>query len=230
MAQRGLYSSLAPNSTYYGNHGAVYYTDNWGRVTHAEPDAVAEQAPRNAEAQRTLEGKDPEFYRDAGHIFPSSQGGSGEKFNLTAQNEKVNQRDIHAFEQETDQMLAEGKQVHLKADITWPENGVAQPEAYLYTRETIGPNGEVVDREYTSMPNADMAQFPHFGPEAASLASEYDNPGAFIYDEEQDIAVNPETGAVVDVSDSVPEAEAALDAGPDAGADAGPDAADDLDP
>ena len=106
----------------------------------------------------------------------------------------------------------------------------------MYTRETIGPNGEVVDREYVSIPNADMAQFPHFGPEAASLAGEYDNPGAFIYNEEQDIAVNPETGAVVDVSESVPETEAAPDtgaapdAGPDVGADAGPDAADDLDP
>lgn len=75
MTKPSLYSSLTPNSTYYGNHGAIYTTDRWGRVTHVEAEPVPEKAPRNPYAQRTLEGKDGVSFQNAGHIIPASQGG-----------------------------------------------------------------------------------------------------------------------------------------------------------
>ena len=198
------YSSLNPNTTYYGPHQAEYHTDNYGRVASWYGQSVDDKEPRNFYAQRTLEGKNPE-HSHAGHMLAVSQGGSGERFNMTAQNASVNCRDYRAFERENAALVQQGYTVELYGENTFFPGGVNVPDAYLVERD-VSLNGEVVDVQHFSWSNADMSLYETEGQEeVAALQQQFENPGAYVYNEDMEIAVNYETGAVVDLNDGMEE-------------------------
>lgn len=202
---RSMFSSLEPNAIYThpASHGE-YHTDEYGRVTKfsADPRITSkEERERNTENQRTLEGKGP-GYEHAGHVLADRQGGSGEKFNLIPMQEAVDSRDYAAFEKETDGILQNGYNVHYNGEICYSGAetiaGVNRSEAIMVERLTIDPeNGAVVDRDFTSFTNMDMAEFENGDRESEELMAEFSNPDAVAYDEETDLVLDEATGAVV---------------------------------
>lgn len=200
---KSMYSSLNPNTSYTGPNGAQYNTDEHGRIETWNAQVSDEKAERNPYAQYTLEGKNPD-QSHAGHLLASSQGGSGEKFNMVPMNDAVNTRDYRAFERENDQLVREGYTVNLSGSNAYAANseGKNVPEAIMVDRE-VSLNGEHVYTEHASWTNLDMEDFEGKGEtEAAELYDQFDNPGAFVYNDEEEIAVNYDTGEVVDVNEN----------------------------
>lgn len=199
---RNMYSSLNPNTSYTGPNEAQYNTDEYGRIEtwHAQVDDKT--VARNPYAQYTLEGKNPD-QSHAGHLLASSQGGSGEKYNMVPMNDKVNTRDYRVFEKENDQLVQNGYTVNLSGSNSYAVNsgGKNIPAAIMVDRE-VSLNGEHLYTEHSSWTNLDMADFEDKGnAEAAELYDQFDNPGAFVYNDEAEIAVNYDTGEVVDLND-----------------------------
>lgn len=202
---RNMDSSLEPNAVYTGPHGAQYHTDEHGRIGswHAQVSDMKEA--RNPYMQYTLEGKNPD-QQHAGHLLASSQGGSGEKFNMVPMNDKVNTRDYRAFERENQQLLQQGYTVDLFGSNAYAldSQGKNVPEAIMVDRE-VSLGEDRLYTEHVSWTNLDMEQFADKGElEAAELSDQFDNPGAFVYNSEEEIAVNQDTGEVVDVSGNGP--------------------------
>lgn len=204
--ERSKYSSLEPNATYIhpDSHG-VYRTDDYGRVVSFSADprvTTKEERERNPENQRTLEGKGPGFSH-AGHLVADRHGGSGEKFNIVPMQENVDSRDYAAFEKETDALQQQGYAVHYNGTLSYSGAektvGVNQAEAIMVERQTMGPvTGEVVDHEYVSFSNLDMAQYMDAGnKESEELMSSFSNPNAVAYDEDADLLIDENTGAVI---------------------------------
>ena len=201
--ERSQYSSLEPNTTY--THPAsqgTYHTDDYGRVLTFEATpriTTKEERERNPENQRTLEGKGPGFSH-AGHLVADRHGGSGEKFNIVPMNENVDGRDFAAFEKETDGLL-QSYDVHYNGQLSYSGEavGVNQPESIMVERQTMDPvTGEMVDREYVSFSNLDMAQYLDVGQkESEELMSGFSNPNAVAYDEDADLVIDENTGAVI---------------------------------
>ena len=195
---------LQPNETYYGPNGAEYHTNEHGLVDRWHAQVSDESLTRNLYAQRTLDGKMPGYH--AGHFLAASQGGSGERFNLTVQNAMVNTRDYRAMERENAALYQQGNTVELHGSNSYLRDEVI-PDAYMVTREVTAPNGAQVSVDHFSWTNTDMGLYEHTGEqEAAQLQEQFENPGAFVYNEEAGLAVNSETGEVVDCSQSPQEA------------------------
>lgn len=198
---RSMYSSLDPNTSYTGPNGAQYNTDEHGRIESWSAQVSDETNSRNPYAQYTLEGKNPD-QPHAGHLLESSQGGSGEKYNMVPMNDKVNTRDYRAFEKENDQLVQEGYTVNLSGNNAYAVNSEGKniPEAIMVDRE-VSLNGEQLYTEHSSWTNLDMEEFEGKGEtEAAELYDQCENPGAFVYNDEAEIAMNYDTGEVVDVN------------------------------
>lgn len=196
------YSSLTPNSTYYGPHGnAVYHTDEHGRVTDWSAQVSDVREDRNAQAQRGLEGKNPE-QSTAGHMLASSQGGSGEKYNMTPQNDAVNTRDYQAFERENAALHQAGYTVSLRGENSFFPGGVNVPDAYMVDRE-VSMNGEHLYTDHFSWTNTDMSQYENAGAqEVAGLQAQFDNPGAVIDNGEANMAINDGMGQAAGLGDA----------------------------
>ena len=180
---------LRPNYEYVHNKNH-YYTDKLGRVDWFYGHPIDNKAPRDLNAQRGLENKAPG--ENAGHIIAARHNGYGAGANLVRQDEKVNQRDISAFERETDVLLHDGKDVRLYGSISYI-NESNQPAAFSYTRDTMAPNGiNVEDVEHVSFTNMDMSIYEgqsendHW----AALAEEHANPNAVIVDDNNQIQAN----------------------------------------
>lgn len=199
MANKNRHSSLTPDSVYYGPNGnAEYHTDKHGRVVSWNAFVTDIKEPRNEDAQRTLEGKNPD-QQTAGHLLASSQGGSGEKYNMTPQNYYVNTRDYAAFEKENATLYSQGYTVQLRGSNSYFPTDENIPDAYMVSRD-VYEGDTFLYTDHFSWTNTDMEEFEGLGDEeTASLMDEFPNPGATIYDEENDIVVNQETGAVIDL-------------------------------
>ena len=204
--ERSKHSSLEPNTTYVhpASHG-VYRTDDYGRVVSFSADprvTTKEERERNPENQRTLEGKGPGFSH-AGHLVADRHGGSGEKINIVPMQENVDSRDYAAFEKETDALQQQGYAVHYNGELSYSGAektvGVNQAEAIMVERQTIDPaTGEMIDRDYASFSNLDMSQYETTGnKESEELMSGFSNPNAVAYDEDADLVIDENTGAVI---------------------------------
>ena len=177
---------LRPNYEYVHNNNH-YFTDRLVRTDWFYGRAIDNKASRDLNAQRNLENKAPG--ENAGHIIAARHNGYGAGANLVRQDEKVNQRDVAAFERGTDEILRDGKEVRLYGSISYI-NESNQPAAFSYTRETMAPNGiNVEDVEHVSFTNMDMSIYEG-QPENdhwAALAEEHDNPNAVIVDDHNQI-------------------------------------------
>lgn len=188
---------MLPNQEYVlnGNH---YFTDHLGRVDWWYGHPIDQKAPRDNNAQRNLENKAPG--ENAGHIIAARHNGYGAGVNLVRQNQAVNQRDIAAFERETDTLLHSGQDVRLYGSISYIGDS-NQPAAFTTTRDTMAPNGVyVTDVEHVSYTNMDMSIYDG-QPENdhwASLAENYDNPDAVIVDDHNQIQAAPDAGIMED--------------------------------
>ena len=204
------YSSLQPNATYHGPHGSTeYHTDAYGRVTDWSGQCVDIKEARNQYAQRTLEGKSSEF-RDASHLMDRCSGGSGEKYNMVPMHEKLNERDYKAFERENHQLMEAGNTVTLHGSNSYlfSTEGLNVPDGIMVTREVHDPNGALIEVSHHSWSNYDPAEFEAAGlEESAALMNEFENPNAFVYNGDENLAANETTNEVVNLS--LPETDAA---------------------
>lgn len=197
-----LFSQLAPNSTYHGPNNSVYHTDEYGRIVSWEGEISSTAEPRNYAAQRNLPGKN-DMQSHAGHLIATSQGGSGEAYNMVAQSAALNTRDYRAFERENAQLYASGAQVHLSGSLTYissPTPGVNIPDALMVDRTVTYSDGRQ-DVSNHSQTNLDMSEFIDKGEaKSAELMDQTPNPGAYIYNEENQTAYNAETNDLVDIN------------------------------
>ena len=177
---------LKPDYEYVHNNNH-YFTDELGRVDWFYGHPIDNKAPRDLKAQRNLENKAPG--ENAGHIIAARHNGYGAGANLVRQDQEVNQRDIAAFERETDVLLHDGKEVRLYGSISYI-NDSNQPAAFSFTRDTMAPNGiNVEDVEHVSYTNMDMSIFEG-QPENdywAALAEEQDDLNAVNVDNNNQI-------------------------------------------
>lgn len=194
MANKNMHSSLTPNSIYHGPNGAIYYTDQYGRICHWSGEISSNAQIRNYYAQRTLEGKNPD-QQHAGHLLASNQGGSGEKFNMVPMNAKVNQQDYRAWEKENEALYKEGYTVKLSGSNGYtPGLDTNAPEAIMATRE-VYKDDQYLYTEHFSITNFDIDDLEYVGErEALDLASEYNNPVQYYYDEENDAVIDMSNG------------------------------------
>lgn len=147
--------TLVPDNTYTVN-GTTYHTDSRGRITSFDGKLSARSAPRSLSAQRNLPGKQPG--EDAGHLMPSSRGGSGKVDNLIRMDHHVNTRDYRAMERQNDALLKEGKEVTLHGTVTYP--GTSNwPDCIMVTREVTDPATGITDVDHVSWTNTDMSEF-----------------------------------------------------------------------
>lgn len=150
----GAYT-LVPDNTYTVN-GTTYHTDSQGRITSFDGKLSAQSAPRSLSAQRNLPGKQPG--EDAGHLMPSSRGGSGKVDNLIRMDHHVNTRDYRAMERQNDALLKEGKEVTLHGTVTYPGDS-NWPDCIMVTREVTDPATGITDVDHVSWTNTDMSEF-----------------------------------------------------------------------
>lgn len=187
--------SLKENISYEKN-GTTYTTNENGNIAKFSGQPTLESAPRSPSSQRNLDGKTPGYH--AGHLVASSNGGSGKVDNLVPMDGKVNTRDYRAMERENNDLLKDGKTVTLHGELSY-SNGSSCPDAIMVTRETTDPGTGKVDTEHMSWTNTDMAEFENSG-EWASLADEYDNPGAVIADDQGNVLTDAQSSFNDDVA------------------------------
>lgn len=165
---------LESNTTYERN-GILYQTDEHGRVVFFSGNLQLRAAPRNPSAQHNLSGKLPGEH--AGHLIAARHYGTGEPPNLVRMDGKVNTRDYAAWERESDQLLREGKTVHIDGYLNYHEES-NRPEAIMTTRTVTDAAGSLLDREHTSWSNYDMSPIDDDETQVwFDLADTYPNPG-----------------------------------------------------
>ena len=165
---------LESNTTYERN-GILYQTDEYGRVVFFSGNLQLRVAPRNLSAQHNLPGKLPGEH--AGHLIAARHGGIGETPNLVRMDGKINTRDYAAWERESDQLLREGKTVHIDGYLSYHE-GSNRPEAIMTTRTVTDTTGNLLDREHASWSNYDISPMDDDEiQEWFDLADTYPNPG-----------------------------------------------------
>lgn len=105
------YGNLLPNIEYELN-GIKYQTDDKGRVTSWDGNLKDTPEPRDKDAQKDAGGKDRQENDHGGHLVASMNGGSGDDGNMVAMRGHLNQSDYKRGENEENQMLKDGKNVH----------------------------------------------------------------------------------------------------------------------
>lgn len=113
---------LQPNTTYELN-GNIYTTDEHGRIIRCEAKPVCSpENPRDNEAQRQAGGEDRKQNDQGGHIVGRDMNGDGGIGNLVAMDSKINQSDYKRMENDIKTALQDGKDVTIKAEITYNDN------------------------------------------------------------------------------------------------------------
>lgn len=180
--------SLKSDTTYEVN-GTTYTTNENGNISKFHGPVTDQSAPRSSSHQRNLSGKLPGDH--ASHLIAASNGGSGKVDNMVPMDGKVNTRDYRAMERENNDLIGEGKQVTLSGELFY-SNGSSRPDAIMVTRDTVDPATGKEDTEHMSWTNWDMSEFEDSG-HWASLADEYDNPGAVTVDDQGNVLTDAES-------------------------------------
>ena len=141
---------LKPNIIYRTGEGSYYYqTDEFGRITKTKTTKLRlqedirktetyERGPHNT---NTFDKKEND---DAGHLFASRFGGSGELDNLISQNYKINRGTWKKMEKRWTNALKEGKEVQVEMEIVYDE-ATRRPKEFNVT--------EIIDGKVKKFPS-----------------------------------------------------------------------------
>jgi hypothetical protein len=121
---------LAPKTVYIVDNRFVYVTDGAGRVTKASTTLDRLSGGDRSGYQQTKAGGTDRLPTDqGGHIFGSVFGAPGERINLTAMDQGVNQKTYRAMEKTWQDDVASGKKIDVEVDIRYPK-GSQRPSSY----------------------------------------------------------------------------------------------------
>ena len=116
-----------------------------------------ETAARNSYNQRIAGGKSRQPTDQGGHIVAASHNGSPDRINITAQDAKVNTRDIRAVERDETSALRSGDTITTER-ISHCYSDPNRPDAYMINDTVVGSDGttRTVSSSFT---NTDMSQY-----------------------------------------------------------------------
>lgn len=130
-----------PNTIIVVDEGAVYTTDDQGRVVLVEATLTdGPPAPRNEHHQRTLPGKAEKD--DAGHLIASVLGGNGDRINLVPMGQQVNRSKFATLENRWRKIVRSGGTVDVEIKVRYREG--PRPTMFVIIH---GPTGEEPDTE-----------------------------------------------------------------------------------
>lgn len=178
-------------------NGTRYTTDERGRITHAEgylTDTPYNERDNSAQSDVGRSAGKPGY--DGGHIRARMNGGSSGNENIVPMRDTINRGDYKQSENEENQMLKEGKQVHEKIEVTYDGDSLIPSKIEkIYTdgEKTVeltvdnvegstdlleGIEGEISDQDLSSLKDeiADM-QADGNKVSATSVRREYDGEG-----------------------------------------------------
>lgn len=92
-----------------------------------------------------------------GHLVPSSQNGTSDSINITAQNGKVNTRDVRVVERDESSAVKNGATIQTER-TAYCSNDPNRPDAYMYSDHVTMPDGTTHDIHHSWI-NVDMNQY-----------------------------------------------------------------------
>lgn len=149
-------NNISRTETHNGYNYEVY--DN-GSV-RATGQIQNEKAERNGYIQRTAGGASRQETDHGGHLVPASQNGTSDSINISAQNAKVNTRDVRAVEREESKAVNNGATIETER-IAVCDIDPDRPSAYIINDHVIMPDGSEHDIHH-SFTNEDMSQFDKY--------------------------------------------------------------------
>lgn len=155
-------------------NGYTYTRDEGGNLT-AAGEMENEPSERSAHAQRTA-GGDARLPTDhGGHLVPASNGGMKDGMNITAQDGKVNTRDVRAVEREESKAIDNGFTISTERTAYFGSNP-DRPDGYMINDHVTASDGHSYDVHH-SFTNTDMAQYEHSYEGYEDAPSSYNAPG-----------------------------------------------------
>lgn len=149
-------NNISRTETHNGYNYEVY--DN-GSV-RATGQIQNEKAERNGYIQRIAGGASRQETDHGGHLVPASQNGTSDRINISAQNAKVNTRDLRAVEREESKAVNNGATIETER-IAVCDIDPDRPSAYIINDHVIMPDGSEHDIHH-SFTNEDMSQFDKY--------------------------------------------------------------------
>lgn len=138
------------------HNGYTYDVYDNGTIT-AKGEIQTNTAPRNGYVQRKAGGDSRLPDDHGGHLVPSSQNGTPGSINITAQNGKVNTRDVRAVERDESAVVKNGANIQTER-TSYCSNDPNRPDAYMYNDHVTMPDGTTHDIHH-SWTNVDMSQY-----------------------------------------------------------------------
>ncbi len=121
-------------NNHYEINGYEYATDELGRITSAEGKLQVKKHDGRYDMPDRIDkvGKGDQLGTDSrGHLIADRFNGSGGMENLTAQDYKVNQREVGNLEDELASHVNNGEEVYLKIEVKYEEKSF-RPTEYHY--------------------------------------------------------------------------------------------------
>lgn len=138
-------------------HNGYTYDVYDNGTTIARGDIQDEKASRNASIQRNAGGDSRQPDDHGGHLVPASQNGTSNEVNISAQNGKVNTRDVRAVERGETQDVRNGAEIQTER-IAFCSHDPNRPDAYMFNDRETMPDGTTTDI-HSSFTNTDMSLY-----------------------------------------------------------------------
>jgi hypothetical protein len=111
-------------------HNGYTYDVYDSGTTIAHGTIQDEKASRNATIQRNAGGESRQPDDHGGHLVPASQNGTSNEVNISAQNGKVNTRDVRTVERGETQDVRNGAEIQTER-IAFCSHDPNRPDAYI---------------------------------------------------------------------------------------------------
>lgn len=138
-------------------HNGYTYEIYDNGTTIARGEIQDEKAARNASIQRKAGGESRLPDDHGGHLVPASQNGTADAVNISAQNSKVNTRDVRAVERAETKDVRNGAEIQTER-IAFCSNDPNRPDAYMVNDHEVMPDGTASDI-HSSFTNVDMGKY-----------------------------------------------------------------------
>jgi hypothetical protein len=156
------------------NNGYTYTRDDKRNIT-AEGPMKNDRAERSPYAQKTAGGEARLPGDHGGHGIPAANGGMKDGMNITAQDSKVNTRDVRAVERDESKAIDNGFSINTQRIASFGSNP-ERPDGYMINDHVTAPDGHFYDVHH-SFTNTDMAQYENNYEGLENAPSSYNAPG-----------------------------------------------------
>lgn len=138
------------------HNGYTYTTYDTGTVT-AKGKTVDIKEPRSPSAQKNAGGDSKLSTDHGGHLVPASQGGMKDGANISAQDSKVNTRDVRAVERQETAAVRNGMEISTER-TSYCGNDPNRPDAYMINDTVTKSDGSTYNVHH-SFTNTDMSRY-----------------------------------------------------------------------